>query len=81
MAAAKKLVPEGYLTPAKPGAFFVGVEKDMNVYTWDNMIFTNAKVSDDVVYKLVDTLEKNKADLVAIQPALREFSAAELYKS
>src|SRR6186997_460057 len=81
MAAAKKLVPEGYLTPAKPGPFFVGVDHDMNVYTWDNMIFTNAKVSEDAVYKLIDTLEKNKGDLVAIQPALREFSAAGLYKS
>jgi uncharacterized protein len=44
------------------------------------MIFTNAKVSDDAVYKLIDTLEKNKADMVSIQPALREFSAAALYK-
>ena len=39
------------------------------------MIFTNAKVPDDVIYKIIDTLEKNKADLVAVQPALREFSA------
>jgi TRAP-type uncharacterized transport system substrate-binding protein len=37
-------------------------------------------VSDDAVYKLIDTLEKNKADLVSVQPALREFSAAGLYK-
>ena len=29
------------------------------------MIFTNGKVRDDSVYKLIDTLEKNKADLVA----------------
>ncbi len=80
MAAAKKILPEGYLSPAVPNPFFVGVEKPMGVYTWDNMIFTNAKVSDDVVYKLIDTLEKNKADLVSVQPALREFSAAALYK-
>ena len=53
----------------------------MGVYTWDNMIFTNAKVKDEVVYKLIETLEKNKADLVAIQPALREFGAARLYKA
>jgi TRAP-type uncharacterized transport system substrate-binding protein len=52
----------------------------MGVYTWDNMIFTNAKVKDGVVYKIIDTMEKNKADLVAVQPALREFSAANLYK-
>jgi len=81
MAAAKKIVPEGYLSPATPTPFFIGVEKPMGVYTWDNMIFASAKVSDDVVYKLIDTLEQNKADLIAIQPALREFSAAGLYKS
>jgi uncharacterized protein len=79
MAAAKKILPEGYLSPAVPTPFFIGVEKPMGVYTWDNMIFTNANVSDDTVYKLIDTLEKNKADLVAIQPALRDFSAASLY--
>jgi hypothetical protein len=45
------------------------------------MIFTNAKVPDDVVYKFIDTLDKNKAELVPIQPALRDFSAATLYKS
>lgn len=81
MPAAKKILPEGYLTPAAPNPFFVGVDHPMGVYTWDNMIFTNNKVSDDAVYKLIDTLEKNKADLVSIQPALREFSAAALYKS
>jgi TRAP-type uncharacterized transport system substrate-binding protein len=44
------------------------------------MLFTNAKVKDETVYKFIDTMEKNKADLVAVQPALREFSAAGLYK-
>jgi TRAP transporter TAXI family solute receptor len=80
MPAAKKILPEGYLSPAAPNPFFVGVEKPMGVYTWDNMIFTNAKVKDEVVYKMIETLEKNKADLVAVQPALRDFSAANLYK-
>ncbi len=81
IAAAKKIVPQGYLTPAVPNPFFVGVEKPMGVYTWDNMIFTNSKVTDEAVYKLIETLENNKADLIAIQPALREYSAAALYKS
>ena len=81
MAAAKKILPEGYLSPATPGPFFIGVEKPMGIYTWDNMIFTNAKVKDEVIYKIIETLEANKADLVAIQPALREFSAAGLYKA
>ena len=58
----------------------VRVPKAMNVYTWDNMLFTNSKVSDDVVYKLIDTMVKNKDDMLTIQPALREFTAAGLYK-
>ncbi len=81
IAAMHKITPQAYLTPAKPGPFFVGVEKPMKVYTYDNMLFANAKVKDEVVYKVIETLEANKADLVAIQPALREFSAAALYKS
>lgn len=80
-AAAKKILPEGYLTPAAPNPFFVGVEKPMGVYSWDNMIFASSKVSDEVVYKVIEALENNKAELVAIQPALREFSAEALYKN
>jgi TRAP-type uncharacterized transport system substrate-binding protein len=80
MPAARKIFPYGYLTPAKPGPFFVGVLKPMDVYAWDNMLFTNVKVQDDVVYRMIETLENNKADLIAVQPALREFSAAGLYK-
>ena len=80
MAAAKKILPEGYLSPAVPNGFFIGVDHPMGVYTWDDMIFTNAKVKDEIVYKLIETLEKEKADMVSIQPALREFTAAALYK-
>src|SRR5215475_4404491 len=35
MAAAKKILPEGYLSDATPTPFFVGVEKPMGVYSWD----------------------------------------------
>jgi len=80
MAAAKKILAGGYLTPVKPGPFYVGVEQPMNVYAWDNMLFTNSKVKDDVVYKMIDTMVKAKDDMVAIQPAMREFTAAGLYK-
>jgi TRAP transporter TAXI family solute receptor len=80
MAAARKITPYGYLTEVKPGPMFIGVEKSMKVYTFDNVLLTSSKVADDVVYKIIDTLENNKADLVAVQPVLREFSAASLYK-
>ena len=80
MAAARKITPYGYLTDVKPGAIFIGVEKPMKVYSFDNVLLTSAKVPDDIVYKIIDTLEKNKADLAAIQPVLCEFSADNLYK-
>jgi TRAP transporter TAXI family solute receptor len=78
--AAKKIFSYGYLTKAVPNPFFIGVTHPMDVYAWDNLLITNDKVPADVIYKIIDTLVKNKADLVAVQPALREFSAANLYK-
>ena len=80
MAAARKVTPYGFLTQVQPGPIFIGVEKPMKVYSFDNLFLVNAKVSDDMVYKILDTLEKNKADLVAVQPVLRAFSAANGYK-
>jgi hypothetical protein len=53
----------------------------MNVYAWDNLLITNDKVPDDVIYKIIDTLVNNEADLVAVQPALRGISAQTLYVS
>ena len=76
MPAARKVTPYGFLTSVQPGPIYIGVEKPMKVYSFDNLFLTNAKASDDMVYKILDTLEKNKADLVAVQPVLRAFSAA-----
>jgi uncharacterized protein len=80
MPAARKIMPWGYLTEAAPGPIFVGLEKPMKVYTFDNVLFTSAKVSDDFVYKVLKALDENNPDLVAVQPVLREFSAAAGYK-
>jgi TRAP transporter TAXI family solute receptor len=80
MAAGRKFFPYGYLSEVEPGPAYTGVPQKMKVYSYDNMLFTNAKVADDIVYKMIDTLESNKAELVAVQPALRDFSAADLYK-
>jgi TRAP transporter TAXI family solute receptor len=78
--AAKAISPYGYLSDIAPGPIFVGVEKPMKTYTIDNILFTHAKMSDDVVYKLIETMEKNKDDMIAIAPNLREFAAANLHK-
>jgi hypothetical protein len=80
MAAARKLSRYGYLTEVRPGPIFIGVEKPMKVYSFDNVLLTSSKVPDDVIYRIIDTLVKNQAELAAVQPVLREFSAAGLYK-
>jgi uncharacterized protein len=80
MDAARKIAPHGYLVDVQPGPFFIGVEKPMKIYSYDNLLFTHAKVSDEAIYKIIDTMQKNKDDLIAIQPALREFSASGLHK-
>jgi len=80
MAAARRLSKYGYLTEVRPGPVFVGVEKPMKVYSFDNVLLTSSKVPDDVIYRIIDTLVKNQPELAAVQPVLREFSAAGLYK-
>ena len=81
IAEARKIVQFGYLSDIAPGPIFVGVEKPMKTYTVDNVLFTHANVPDDVVYKLIDTMEANKADIITVAPNLREFTAAGLHKS
>jgi uncharacterized protein len=80
MAAARKIMPWAYLTDVAPGPIFTGVDKPMKVYSFDNVLIVSAKVPEDFVYKVLDLMEKNKDDLVAVQPVLREFSAATAYK-
>jgi TRAP transporter TAXI family solute receptor len=80
MAAARKIERWGYLTGVRPGPVFVGVDHPIKVYSFDNLFFTSAKTKDEFVYKFLDTLLKNKKDLIAVQPVLREFSAAFAYK-
>jgi TRAP transporter TAXI family solute receptor len=80
MPAARKIERWGYLTQVNPGPVFVGVEKPMKVYSFDNLFFTSAKTSDEVVYKILDTLLKNNSELIAVQPVLREFTPAFAFK-
>jgi TRAP transporter TAXI family solute receptor len=80
MPEARKLMPWGYLTDVAPGPLFTGVDKPMKIYSFDNVLITHAKVPDEFIYKMLDTMEKNKPDLIAVQPVLREFSPQFAYK-
>ena len=76
MPAARKIMAYGYAAPVTPGPIFIGVEKPMKVYAFDNILITSSKVKDDLIYKVLETMEKNKDDLIAVQPVLREFTPA-----
>jgi TRAP transporter TAXI family solute receptor len=74
MPAARKIMAYGYASAVTPGPIFIGVEKPMKVYAFDNVLITSSKVKDELIYKVLETMEKNKDDLVAVQPVLREFT-------
>jgi TRAP transporter TAXI family solute receptor len=80
MDAARKIMPWGYATQVGPGPIFTGVEKPMKVYSFDNVLITSAKTPDAIVTKILETMEKHKDDLVAVQPVLREFTPEFGYK-
>ena len=72
--ASRKVFPYGYFVEVKPGPVFVGVERPMKAYSLDYIMFTNAKTKDDAVYKILDTMMKNKPDLVAVAPVLNDLT-------
>ncbi len=74
MPAAKKIMPWGYATQIGPGPIFTGVDKPMKVYSFDNILITSAKVKDELIFKVLETMEKYRDDMIAVQPVLREFS-------
>jgi len=72
--ASRKVFPYGYFVELRPTPVFVGVEKPMKAYAMDYILFTNAKVKDEVVAKIIDTMLKNKPDLVAVAPVLNDLT-------
>jgi uncharacterized protein len=80
MSEARKIMPWGYATQVGPGPIFIGVEKPMKVYSFDNVLITSVKTPDAIVTKILEIMEKDKDDIVAVQPVLREFTPEFGYK-
>jgi uncharacterized protein len=80
LAASRKIFPYGYLVDVKPSPVFVGVEQPMKVYAMDYMLFTNPKTKDEVVYKIIDTMVKNKPDMVAVAPVMNDFNPEAMHR-
>jgi uncharacterized protein len=78
--AMRKIFPYVYLTAVSPRPGLTGVLEPVNVFSYDNVLVVSADTKDEVVYKIVETLGANKAELVLTAPQLNEFSIAGLYK-
>lgn len=81
LAASRAIFPYGYFVEVKPSPVFVGVEKPMKAYSMDYVLFTSAKTKDEVVEKILDTMIKNKPDMVAVAPIMNDFTAEGLHKA
>jgi TRAP transporter TAXI family solute receptor len=63
LAAVRKHLPLAYLRLEQPGPRNPGVLEAMHIIAYDALVFANAKVPDEEVYKLVKVVHENKADL------------------
>jgi len=78
--ASRKIFPYGYFSDVKPIPAYVGVSEPMQVYAMDYILFTNAKMKNETVEKIIDTMAKNKPDMVATAPALNDFALDTMYR-
>ena len=81
LAAARKILPQMYLTTVNPRFGETGILERTVVPTYDNTLSTSSAVKEDIIYKIVDALVTNKSDLAATAPWLMELNADQLYKT
>ena len=63
LAAVRKHLPLAYLRLEQPGPRNPGVLEPMHIIAYDALVFANAKVPDEIVYKLVKAMSESKAEL------------------
>jgi TRAP transporter TAXI family solute receptor len=74
MARMRKLLPGAYFLVVEPSKAMEGIEKPTRVLAQDMVLSTNAKVSEETVYKIAKALHASKAELVATFVGLGRFS-------
>jgi len=63
LAAVRKHLPLAYLRLEQPGPRNPGVLEPMHIIAYDALMFAHAKVSDELVYRLVKAIHDSKAEL------------------
>lgn len=72
--------PEGYIAVAPPLPNFAGVSEPTPVLTYDNMLVTNASVSDERVKAVIEGMVNNIDALAAGMPLFRGLNPDQIYK-
>lgn len=77
----RKYMPQSYVTTVKANPKLPGLQKDVQAFAFDYVMFANKSVSDDVVYKTVKALYDGEKDLQASSPLWRPFKNAGMGKN
>lgn len=76
----QEVFPEGYIATAPPLPNFAGVSEPTPVLTYDNMLVTNASVSDERIRAVLDGMVNNIDALAAGMPLFRGLNPDQIYK-
>ena len=77
LAAIRKFWPTGYLTRMAPSPNAPGVQEEGWFLAYPQLICTNAKTKDEVVYKMAKVLFEGQASMSAVFPPFKEFNPKE----
>lgn len=75
------LLPGAYVMRVSPNPALDGITKPTNLIAFDMVLITNAKVPDEVVYRVAKALHDNKQDLVATFPPFGLFQPQNMAKA
>jgi len=70
----QKIMPGSYVSEARPAPHVPGVTEPTTLVSFDNALYTNTKVADNIVYNVIKVIYENKPDLVASFAAFGSFT-------
>jgi TRAP transporter TAXI family solute receptor len=76
----EEYVPGSYVVKLKPSPALEQIKSETPVQAYDVVFFTNAKMPDDVIYKITKAVFENKKDMAAVFPALNRFNPEQMAK-
>lgn len=80
VAAMKEIVPSAYIDTVQPSPNLAGVDGPVKTMHYNYVMFVNADLPEDLVYRLVDTLVSQKPALGEAMPRFNAMNAATLWR-